>query len=109
MSRLHSGIHRRLAVVAQGRFMYATGTMSRSDELRALAEKIRSGGAPKYLANLAGLARQRLAALGITAIYGNDGGDAWCTVLNGSRFFSHRRDAARLGSSGRFAACIWKD
>lgn len=66
-------------------------------------------GAPKYLANLAGLARQRLAALGITAIYGNDGGDAWCTVLNGSRFFSHRRDAARLGSSGRFAACIWKD
>ena len=67
------------------------------------------GGAPKYLANLAGLARQRLAALGITAIYGNDGGDAWCTVLNGSRFFSHRRDAARLGSSGRFAACIWKD
>lgn len=67
------------------------------------------GGAPKYLANLAGLARQRLAALGITAIYGNDGGDAWCTVLNGSRFFSHRRDAARLGSSGRLAACIWKD
>lgn len=67
------------------------------------------GGAPKYLANLAGLARQRLAALGITAIYGNDGGDAWCTVLNDSRFFSHRRDAARLGSSGRFAACIWKD
>ena len=67
------------------------------------------GRAPKYQANLAGLARQRLAALGITAIYGNDGGDAWCTVLNGSRFFSHRRDAARLGSSGRFAACIWKD
>ncbi|MDD3785490.1 MAG: laccase domain-containing protein, partial [Hydrogenophaga sp.] len=24
-----------------------------------------------------------------------------------SRFFSHRRDAARLGSSGRMAACIW--
>ena len=66
-------------------------------------------GTPKYLASLAGLARQRLAALGITAIHGNDGSDAWCTVLNDSRFFSHRRDAARLGSSGRFAACIWKD
>jgi YfiH family protein len=66
-------------------------------------------GAAKYFANLAGLARQRLAALGITAIYGNDGGDAWCTVLNDSRFFSHRRDAVRLGSSGRFAACIWRD
>lgn len=63
----------------------------------------------KYLGNLPGLARQRLAALGITVIHGNDGSDAWCTVLNGSRFFSHRRDAVHLGSSGRFAACIWKD
>ncbi len=62
----------------------------------------------KYLADLAGLARQRLAALGITAIHGNDGGKAWCTVRNASRFFSHRRDAALLGSSGRFAACIWR-
>jgi len=63
----------------------------------------------KYLADLAGLARQRLQALGIEAIYGNDGSARWCTVGNPSAFFSHRRDAARLGSSGRFAACIWRD
>ena len=62
----------------------------------------------KYLANLPQLARQRLGALGITAIYGNDGSAPWCTVSNASRFFSHRRDAARLGSSGRLAACIWR-
>ena len=63
----------------------------------------------KYLANLSGLARSRLAAFGITAIYGNDGSAPWCTVGNPSQFFSHRRDAARLGSTGRMAACIWLD
>ncbi len=61
----------------------------------------------KYLANLPALARDRLHALGITQIYGNDGSDAWCTASNPSRFFSHRRDAASLGSTGRMAACIW--
>lgn len=59
----------------------------------------------KWLADLAGLARQRLQALGITQVYGNDGSDAWCTVANPSRFFSHRRDRV----SGRFAASIWLD
>ncbi|GGH61569.1 laccase domain protein [Comamonas phosphati] len=63
----------------------------------------------KYLANLPQLARQRLRAMGIEAIYGNDGGAPWCTVRNESRFFSHRRDAGRFGSSGRLAACIWRD
>ena len=66
-----------------------------------------SGAPEKFLANLPGLARARLLSLGITQIYGNDGSDAWCTVSNPSQFFSHRRDAARLGSTGRMAACIW--
>jgi polyphenol oxidase len=61
----------------------------------------------KYLANLPALARDRLHAMGITQIYGNDGSDAWCTASNPSQFFSHRRDATRLGSTGRMAACIW--
>jgi polyphenol oxidase len=61
----------------------------------------------KYLANLPALARERLQAMGITQIYGNDGSQAWCTVSNPSQFFSHRRDAGRLGSTGRMAACIW--
>lgn len=58
----------------------------------------------KWLADLPALARQRLRAAGIAAVYGNDGGDSWCTVANPSRFFSHRRD----GISGRFAALVWK-
>ena len=61
----------------------------------------------KFLADLAGLARRRLAALGITAVYGNDGSAPWCTVGNPSRFFSHRRDTVALGGSGRLAACVW--
>ena len=65
------------------------------------------GAQGKWLADLAGLARLRLQALGITHIYGNDGSAAWCTVSNPSRFFSHRRDSLALGGSGRMAACIW--
>lgn len=69
----------------------------------------RPGVPGKYFCDLAGLARLRLAALGITSIDGNDGSAAWCTVTQASRFFSHRRDGAALGGSGRFAACIWRD
>ena len=69
--------------------------------------------ASKYLADLAGLARLRLQALGITRIYGNDGSAPWCTVGNASRFFSHRRDAGVPGNgfntTGRMAACIWRE
>ena len=62
------------------------------------------GRAPdKFLANLPALARQRLNALGVDQIFGNDGSLDWCTVSNPSRFFSHRRDRV----SGRMAACIW--
>lgn len=63
----------------------------------------------KFWANLAGLARSRLDQLGVPAanLTGNDSSAPWCTVSDPSRFFSHRRDAARLGSSGRMAACIW--
>jgi YfiH family protein len=59
----------------------------------------------KWLADLQGLARLRLAALGVTQIYGNDGSRSWCTVSQPLRFFSHRRDRV----SGRMAACIWLD
>jgi copper oxidase (laccase) domain-containing protein len=63
--------------------------------------------AGQWWADLAGLARQRLAALGVTDVQGNDSSAAWCTVTDGSRFFSHRRDARVLGGSGRMAACVW--
>lgn len=61
----------------------------------------------KWLADLPGLARARLVRQGVRSIHGNDGSAAWCTVLDSVRFFSHRRDARRLGSTGRMAACIW--
>jgi hypothetical protein len=59
----------------------------------------RADGAARWRADLAGLARDRLAALGVRAV----GGGAWCTVSDASRFFSFRRD----GQTGRMAACVW--
>ena len=81
------------------------------DEVRAafVAESLDAGRCfvptvnGKWLADLPGLARQRLAAMGIERTFGNNGTEAWCTVSNPSRFFSHRRDRV----SGRLAACIW--
>jgi YfiH family protein len=81
------------------------------DEVRAAfvetnpqaAHCFKSAAPGKWWADLPGLARQRLAALGVTGVYGNDGSAPWCTVGNASRFFSHRRDRV----SGRQAACIW--
>jgi YfiH family protein len=69
----------------------------------AAAALFRPHGQGKFLADLPGLARRRLNALGIRAIHGNDGSPPWCTVSNRSSFFSHRRDHV----SGRFAAAIW--
>jgi YfiH family protein len=61
--------------------------------------------AGKWLADLAGLARQRLKALGVTSVAGNNSTSDWCTVQQSSRLFSYRRD----GATGRFAVCIWCD
>jgi polyphenol oxidase len=61
------------------------------------------GKGQKWLADLAGLARQRLSALGVQQVYGNESSPPWCTVSQPSVFFSHRRDRV----SGRMAACIW--
>jgi YfiH family protein len=58
------------------------------------------GKSGKYRANLYQLARQRLQNKGLIHI---DGGE-FCTVRDQADFFSHRRD----GSSGRFAAFIWR-
>lgn len=61
----------------------------------------------RWLADLPALARQRLAALGVSAVYGNDGTTPWCTYTQSALFFSHRRDSQRFGHTGRLAACIW--
>lgn len=55
----------------------------------------------KWMADLAGLARARLARAGLTRISGGQ----WCTVEDASRFFSFRRDRV----TGRMAAAVWLD
>jgi YfiH family protein len=53
----------------------------------------------KWLADLAGLARDRLHAAGVMRVSGG----TWCTVEDGSRFFSFRRDRI----AGRMVAAVW--
>ena len=52
--------------------------------------------------DLAGLARQRLMALGLAGVHGGQ----WCTHADAARFFSHRRDGAAR-PTGRMATLIW--
>lgn len=51
--------------------------------------------------DLYAVARQRLAALGVLEV----GGGGWCTLSDGARFFSYRRDR----TAERMAALIWLD
>ncbi|MDF7667301.1 peptidoglycan editing factor PgeF [Orbaceae bacterium ESL0727] len=53
----------------------------------------------KYLADLYLLARQRLAAVGITDVYGGD----HCTYREADKFYSYRRENV----TGRMASMIW--
>jgi YfiH family protein len=53
----------------------------------------------KYLADIYQLARDRLGAVGVNAVFGGGA----CTVKDRERFFSYRRD----GVTGRFASLIW--
>ena len=57
-------------------------------------------GAQRWLADLPGLAIDRLRRAGVMAL--SDG--AACTVEDASRFFSYRRD----GVTGRLAAAVWR-
>ena len=54
----------------------------------------------RWQADLVGLARRRLATLGVDDVHGG----TWCTFADRERFFSFRRD----GRGGRMAALIWK-
>ena len=58
-----------------------------------------AAGAGKWMADLGLLARQRIARIGIEAVYG----DASCTYADAGRFYSHRRD----GRGGRMATLVW--
>jgi len=57
-------------------------------------------GAGKWLCDLYALARQRLAAVGVTQVSGG----GLCTYSDAQRFYSYRRD----GTTGRMASLIWR-
>jgi YfiH family protein len=59
----------------------------------------RPDGAMRWRADLAGLACDRLHALGVGEVFGG----RWCTVADAERFYSFRRD----GVTGRMAAAVW--
>jgi polyphenol oxidase len=63
------------------------------------AEKAFVPNGSKWLGDLHTIAKQRLQALGINAIYG----ERLCTYSNPNQFFSFRRD----GNTGRMATMIW--
>lgn len=63
------------------------------------SEAFKPTGAGKYLADIYHLARQRLAACGVNAVYGG----VLCTYTQANLFFSYRRDQ----QTGRMASLIW--
>jgi len=55
----------------------------------------------RWQCDLYALARRRLAAMGVSGVYGG----GWCTFADSERFFSYRRSS----QCGRMAALIWID
>lgn len=65
------------------------------------AEVFREHKPGKFMADLYGLARQRLSSAGVASIHGG----GFCTRSEPERFFSYRREP----KSGRMGAFIWMD
>jgi copper oxidase (laccase) domain-containing protein len=81
---------------------FEVGDEVRADFLawdRAAAEAFHGNPRGRWQCDLYRLARQRLKAAGVTAIYGG----GLSTAADPARFFSYRRD----GQCGRMAALIW--
>ena len=76
----------------------AFGADPAAPDLARFVPRPRPDGAPRWLAHLPQLARDRLRAVGVSAVSGG----TWCTVEDASRFFSFRRDRV----TGRLAAGI---
>lgn len=80
--------------------LLAFGQQPGAADAARFASRPRADGSPRWLADLPRLARDRLAGAGVHAVSQL----ADCTVEEGSRFFSFRRD----GVTGRHAAAVWR-
>ncbi len=78
----------------------AFGVDARAADSAHFAYAPRADGAPRWRADLAGLASERLETAGVRAL--RRSGE--CTYADASRYFSYRRD----GATGRMAAAIWR-
>ncbi len=73
-----------------------------SDVAEAFQGEFPAGFTPhgdRFLMDIYALAKLRLAAIGVHAVYGG----AYCTMSDPERFFSYRRD----GVTGRMASLLW--
>jgi YfiH family protein len=82
--------------------LLAFGHRPTEGDLEHFSYRPRPDGAPRWLADLQGLAAARLQRLGV----GHIAAQRECTYEHASRFFSFRRDHP-TGGSGRMAAAIW--
>ena len=76
-----------------------------NDNFKSYFQKQENG---KWKADLAGIARRKLVQNKNIICFGNDSSLTWCTFHSPNLFFSHRRDAAILGSTGRMAVSIFR-
>jgi copper oxidase (laccase) domain-containing protein len=67
--------------------------------VEAIADSAFRPAGEKYYADIYTLARQRLASVGVTQVFGGDR----CTFSQKDDFFSYRRDK----NTGRMASFIW--
>ena len=70
-----------------------------ADHAEAERAFVPSANAGKYMADIYALARIRLAANGVTAVYGGD----FCTFSDTERFYSYRRSSR----TGRLTSLVW--
>lgn len=70
-----------------------------AQQAEAEAAFVPSSNEGKWLADIYLLARLRLARAGVSAVYGGE----FCTLGDGERFYSYRRD----GQTGRMASLVW--
>lgn len=80
--------------------LQAFGTQPAPHDLPHFAFRPRADGSARWLADLQGLAAQRLRVMGVADVQATSA----CTASDASRFFSFRRE----GRTGRMAAAVWR-